>query len=37
MNETGFICNRHSGIIKTDGVAIYENEFAYVDCIGNSV
>ncbi|MED3550769.1 HIT family protein [Cytobacillus praedii] len=29
MNEC-FVCNKHSGAIKTAGVQIYENEYVYI-------
>lgn len=36
MDETCFICNKHAGIINTDGGAIYEDEFMYVGHIDNN-
>lgn len=36
MDETCFICNKHDGIIKTDGVVIYEDEFVYVGHTDNN-
>lgn len=36
MDETCFICNKHAGIINTDGGAIYEDEFVYVGHIDNN-
>lgn len=36
MEESCFICNKHAGIIKTDGVLIYQDEFVYVGHIDNN-
>ncbi len=30
MEESCFICDKHAGLIKTDGITIYEDDFVYV-------
>lgn len=36
MEEACFICNKHRGILQTDGITIYEDEFVYVGHIDNN-
>ena len=36
MDKSCFICDKHTGLIKTAGVTIYEDEFVYVGHIDNN-